>query len=341
MQNLKTPQNSEELENKMLVGDAVEPSDVITPKKRKDTDFKQSDSKKKRTSYDKPATKPEEDSEDESETVFQRVTRSKNKQSKNKTSTTKASTTLFDKTEPISVGKNTYSVLSQSEDEDEEESVGDDDKYFSHQFGTNLDRTVKHKLVSMLNPKTIKTTAFLQDKRNIKMFDKRKHFVKYIRGSKSFAAVLEKHQEYERRKPTKRIDHSSDEDNKNSLYFYLTAPKEVLADNVNFRERKNITSIFDLLLENKNMNIYVGLSTKSQLCLGEIPVELGLHGKYFDHNPTERLMKSMTDSYNLHNVPLDHRCVGVYFLTGLSHDEVKICEGWLILPFEQPIVFLY
>lgn len=48
---------------------------------------------------------------------------------------------------------------------------------------------------------------------------------------------------------------------------------------MNYRNRSPFTSIFDLLT-NENLKMYVGFTSGSAHCLGEMVEELGLEGKY-------------------------------------------------------------
>lgn len=104
-----------------------------------------------------------------------------------------------------------------------------------------------------------------------------------------------------------------------------------IATTLNIRDRQELESICQLLLQNKSMRFYVGLTSASPLGKAEMAEELNLVGEQIDFEESERIVGSMDKSYEKLDNPKNYRCVGTYFLTGLDEAQAFVCEGDSIL----------
>lgn len=160
------------------------------------------------------------------------------------------------------------------------------------------------------------------------MYDKRTRFIDYIRKSPSFQRVLKQYRDYEGEKMVNPDHPLQPEETTSSLYMYMAATKETLADSLNFRKRQTLKSIFEPLKDKPEMLIYAGFTDVSPSCLVGLVDELGYDGnKTFKQGVHERVETSMNDGYSVHGITVNFKCAGFYFLSGLTRYEALVCEG--------------
>lgn len=181
-----------------------------------------------------------------------------------------------------------YNALS-DDSEDVDENKNNENMYYKHKFGT---RGLSKNIETNLDPSSITCEPFLNSVANIKMYDKRVKFVEHLqKNNKLFQKLVKAFETYENKtSEDQAMDENDSDSSKNThdpkenflLYFYLADKPETLATTINIRDRQQLQSICQLLLENKSMCIYVSLTSVLPLCKAEIAEELNLVGEQID-----------------------------------------------------------